>query len=147
MGQARELMDQLTEALTTHQDPKTLANLFAEDAVAHTPDGGELHGRDAIGEYWRQMTDAVPEARYESLASFEVGDTAIDEGIFSGRNTGPMAFPDGTTLPATQRDIRMRGVDFATVRDGQITSYRLYFDQLDFLNQLGLLPEELAQPS
>ncbi|EMF56922.1 MULTISPECIES: nuclear transport factor 2 family protein [Streptomyces] len=147
MGQARELMDQLTEALTTHQDPKTIANLFAEDAVAHTPDAGEIHGRDEIAEYWRQMTDAVPGATYESLASFEVGDTAIDEGVYSGRNSGPLAFPDGTTLPATQRDIRMRGVDFATVRDGRITSYRLYFDQLDFLNQLGLLPEDPAQPS
>ncbi|WP_060883728.1 ester cyclase [Streptomyces caniscabiei] len=147
MGQARELMDQLTEALTTHQDPKTVANLFAEDAVAHTPDGGELHGRDAIAGYWQQMTDAMPEARYESLASFEVGDTAIDEGVFSGTNTGPLAFPDGTSIPATHKDISMRGVDFATVRDGQIVSYRLYFDQLDFLNQLGLLPEEMAQPS
>ncbi|WP_328223810.1 ester cyclase [Streptomyces sp. NBC_00310] len=147
MGQARELMDQLTEALTTHQDPKTIANLFAEDAVAHTPDGGELQGRDAIGEYWRQMTDAVPEATFESITSYEVGDTAVDEGIYSGRNTGPLEFPDGTSLPATQKDIRIRGVDFATVRDGQITSYRLYFDQLEFLNQLGLLPEELAQPS
>ncbi|MFF5361660.1 ester cyclase [Streptomyces scabiei] len=147
MGQARELMDQLTEALTTHQDPKTIANLFAEDAVAHTPDGGEIHGRDDIAEYWRQMTDAVPDATFESLASFEVGDTAVDEGIYSGRNTGPLGFPDGTSIPATQRNIRIRGVDLATVHDGRITSYRLYFDQMDFLNQLGLLPEELTQPS
>lgn len=147
MGQARELMDQLTEALTTHQDPKTLANLFAEDAVAHTPDGGEIHGRDDIAAYWRQMTDAVPDATFESLASFEVGDTAIDEGIYSGRNTGPLELPDGTSIPATLRNIRLRGVDLATVHDGQITSYRLYFDQMDFLKQLGLLPDEPAQPS
>lgn len=147
MGQARELMDQLTEALTTHRDPKAVANLFAEDAVAHTPDGGEIRGREDIAEYWRQMTDAVPEASFESLASFEVGDTAIDEGIYSGRNSGPLVFPDGTSIPATQKDIHIRGVDLATVHDGQITSYRLYFDQLEFLNQLGLLPEELAQPS
>ncbi|MEU1557539.1 nuclear transport factor 2 family protein [Streptomyces scabiei] len=147
MGQARELMDQLTEALTTHQDPKTIANLFAEDAVAHTPDGGEIHGRDDIAEYWRQMTDAVPDAAFESLASFEVGDTAVDEGIYSGRNTGPLEFPDGTSIPATQRNIRIRGVDLATVHDGRITSYRLYFDQMEFLNQLGLLPQEPAQPS
>ncbi|WP_338896682.1 nuclear transport factor 2 family protein [Streptomyces sp. TG1A-60] len=147
MGQARETMDQFTEALTTHQDVKTIANLFAEDAVAYTPDGGEIHGRENIAEYWRQMTNAVPEATFESLAAFEVGDTAVDEGIFSGRNTGPLAFPDGTSIPATQKDIRLRGVDFATVQDGQITSYRLYFDQLEFLGQLGLLPEELAQPS
>ncbi|MCL6736401.1 ester cyclase [Streptomyces neyagawaensis] len=145
MGQAREVMDQLTEALTTHQDPKTIGNLFAEDAVAHTPDGGEIRGRENIAEYWRQMTDAVPEGRYEPLSAFEVGDTAIDEGIYSGRNTGPLALPDGTTLPATHKDITLHGVDFAKVENGQITSYRLYFDQMEFLGQLGLLPEELKQ--
>ncbi|MEV0171019.1 nuclear transport factor 2 family protein [Streptomyces sp. NPDC050803] len=142
MGQARELMDRLTEAVTAAPDIKALAELFAEDAVAVTPDGGELRGRDAIVEYWQQMTDAVPDGTFEPVAAYEVGDTAIDEGFFSGRNTGPIPLPSGETLPATQRDVRIRGVDLATVADGRIVSYRLYFDQMEFLGQLGLLPEE-----
>ncbi|QQM42625.1 ester cyclase [Streptomyces liliifuscus] len=144
MGQARDVMDRLTEALTTNQDLKVIAELYAADAVAFTPDEGEIHGRDNIVEYWRHMTEAVPEATFETVYSYEIGDTAVDEGFFSGRNTGPLVLPSGESLPATQKEIRVRGVDFATVdADGRIASYRLYFDQMDFLGQLGLLPEEL----
>ncbi|WP_155055370.1 ester cyclase [Streptomyces blattellae] len=143
MGEARDVMDRLTDAVTSTPDLKALAELYAEDAVAITPDGGEIHGRDHIVEYWRQMTDAVPEGTYEPVYSYEIGDTAIDEGFFSGKNTGPIQLPSGESLPATQKEIRLRGVDFATVRDGRIVSYRLYFDQMEFLEQLGLLPDEL----
>ncbi|AZQ36576.1 SgcJ/EcaC family oxidoreductase [Streptomyces cyaneochromogenes] len=140
MGQAREVMDRLTAAVTT-ADSKTIAELYAQDAVAVTPDGGELHGRDDIATYWRQMTEAIPEGSYESVHSYEVGNTAIDEGFFSGRNTGPIQLPTGETLAPTQKEIRIRGVDFATVDDsGHIVDYRLYFDEMDFLGQLGLLP-------
>ncbi|MFE6176008.1 ester cyclase [Streptomyces sp. NPDC056464] len=144
MGQAREVMDRLTAAITT-ADSGSLAELYAPDAVAVTPDGGELHGRDDITQYWRQMTQAVPDGTYESVHSYEVGDTAIDEGVFTGRNTGPIQLPDGRTLPPTQKEIRIRGVDLATVDEkGQIVDYRLYFDEMDFLAQLGLLPDEPA---
>ncbi|MFF0158572.1 ester cyclase [Streptomyces sp. NPDC005263] len=142
MGQAREVMDRLTDALTAHQDIKVVGELYAEDAVAVTPDEGEIRGRDHIVEYWRQMTEAVPEATFETLHAYEVGDTAIDEGFFSGRNTGPLQLPTGETLPATQKELRIRGVDIATVADGRIVDYRLYFDEMEFLGQLGLLPEE-----
>lgn len=142
MGEAREVMDRLTEALTSSPDLKAVAELYAPDAVAVTPDGGKIHGRDHIVEYWRQMTDAIPEATYESLYAYEIGDTAIDEGFFTGRNTGPIALPSGEYLPATQKEVRIRGIDLATVRDGHIVSYRLYFDQMEFLGQLGLLPPD-----
>ncbi|MBT2438863.1 SgcJ/EcaC family oxidoreductase [Streptomyces sp. ISL-36] len=141
MGEAREVMDRLTEALTTKPDLEAIADLFAEDAVAVTPDGGEMEGREAIVAYWRTMTEAIPEATFTTLYSFETDDTAIDEGVFSGRNTGPIQFPTGETLPATGKEIRIRGVDLAQVADGRIVSYRLYFDQMEFLGQLGLLPE------
>ncbi|MFF1724958.1 ester cyclase [Streptomyces sviceus] len=143
MGEAREVMDRLTEAVT-HPDLKVIADLYAQDAVAITPDEGEIRGRDNIVEYWRQMTEMVPDGTFETLHAYESGDTAIDEGVFSGRNTGPIRLPTGETLPATQKEFRVRGVDIATVQDGQIVDYRLYFDEMEFLGQLGLLPDEAA---
>ncbi|MGW0548649.1 nuclear transport factor 2 family protein [Streptomyces sp. Wb2n-11] len=139
MGQAREVMDRLTEALTTGTDLKAVMECFAEDAVAVTPDG-EIRGRENIGEYWRQMTDAIPDSTYETAYTHESGNTAIDEGYFTGRNTGPLVLPSGESLEPTNKEVRVRGCDIATVEDGRIVSYRLYFDQLDFLGQLGLLP-------
>ncbi|MFJ3657557.1 ester cyclase [Streptomyces nigra] len=142
MGQAREAMDRLTAAITT-ADSAAIAEVYAKDAVAVTPDGGELHGRDDITAYWRQMSQALPDGTYESVHAYEVGDTAIDEGVFHGHNTGPIQLATGETLPATQKEIRIRGVDFAKVDDeGRIVDYRLYFDEMEFLGQLGLLPDE-----
>ncbi|MEV8089073.1 ester cyclase [Streptomyces nigra] len=142
MGQAREAMDRLTAAITT-ADSAAIAEVYAKDAVAVTPDGGELHGRDDITAYWRQMSQAVPDGTYESVHAYEIGDTAIDEGVFHGHNTGPIRLATGGTLPATQKEIRIRGVDFAKVDDeGRIVDYRLYFDEMEFLGQLGLLPDE-----
>ncbi|GGT82583.1 MULTISPECIES: ester cyclase [Streptomyces] len=141
MGEARTLMDRLTEAVTTKPDMEVVAGLFAENAEAVTPDGGELEGRDAIVAYWRSMTEAMTETSFTTLYTFDTDDTAIDEGVFSGRNTGPIELPTGETLPATGKEIRIRGVDLAQVADGRIVSYRLYFDQMEFLGQLGLLPE------
>ncbi|MFE6944704.1 ester cyclase [Streptomyces chartreusis] len=144
MGQAREVMDRLTTAITAG-DSDAIAGLYAQDAVAVTPDGGELHGRDDIAAYWRQMTEAVPDGSYQSVHAYEVGNTAIDEGVFTGKNTGPIQLPTGETLPPTQKEISIRGVDFATVDDaGRIVDYRLYFDEMEFLGQLGLLPDEAS---
>lgn len=140
MGKAREVMDRMTEALTTSKDLGVVAACFAEDAVAQFPDAGEVHGRDKIVEYWRDMTDAVPNSLYEPVHSYEVGDTAIDEGFWGGKNTGPIHLPAGGTLPATQKNIHIRGVDLATVKNGKIVNYRLYFDQAEFMTQLGLTP-------
>ncbi len=115
MGQAREVMDRLTEALTRGTDLKAVMECFAKDAVAVTPDG-EIRGRENIGEYWRQMTDAIPDSTYESMYAHESGNTAIDEGYFTGRNTGPLVLPSGEILEPTNKEVRVRGCDVATSR-------------------------------
>lgn len=57
----------------------------------------------------------------------------------SGPSTRPR--PMRVEGEATLKQVRMRGCDFATVGGGLIVSYRLYFDQMEFLGQLGLLPD------
>lgn len=44
MGEAREVLDRFTDAFV-RGDLEAAANCYAEDAVAVTPDEGELHGR------------------------------------------------------------------------------------------------------
>jgi hypothetical protein len=48
----------------------------------------------------------------------------------------------GETIPATGKQINVRSCDVATVDSGVITQHRIYFDQMEFLEQLGLLPPE-----
>jgi steroid delta-isomerase-like uncharacterized protein len=140
MGEARDVMDQVTEALNAG-NIDDVRRLYADDATAVTPDQGELQGPDAIVGYLRQLAEAFPDLRYEPLYAHEAGNTAIDEGFVVGTNTQPLPMPTGETLPPTGKSIRVRGCDLATVENGRITSHRFYFDQTEFLGQLGLAPE------
>ena len=141
MGEARDVMDRLTTAVSETKDFQAAAECYSTDAVAVTPDQGELSGRDAIAEYLSQLTDSFSDLRYEYVAKHESGNVAIDEGYVVGTNTGPLPMPSGETVPATGKQIRVRSCDVATVEGGMVTNHRFYFDQMEFLNQLGLLPE------
>ena len=140
MGQAREMMDRVTEAVFNH-DLEGAKALYAPDAVAETPDQGTISGRDAIGTYLGEFIEAFPDASYEPVNKYEAGNDAIDEGYFVGTHTGPLASPTGETIPATGKHVRMRSVDIATVDGGMVTSHRFYFDGMDLMEQLGLAPE------
>ncbi len=140
MGEAREVMDRVTDAILGGKSDE-LPSVYAENATIVTPDAGEISGRDAIVGYFNQLIQAFPDARWESASELETENTAIDEGYFTGTNTGPIPLPTGETVPATGKQVRLRACDAATVRDGRITSHRFYYDQAEFQSQLGLIPE------
>lgn len=145
MGQARTIMDQITEAVTGGDDA-ALERLYAADAVAETPDEGRLEGREAVLGWLRQFSEAFSDISFEMTTASEAGDTAIDEGYLSATHTGPMPGPEGEIAPTGKR-VRLRACDVATIRDGVVVSHRFYFDQLDFLGQLGVLqPSTIVLP-
>ena len=140
MGQARELMDRMTDCMRKH-DFEGLASIYATNAVITTPDEGEIKGREGILDYLRRFSVAIPDFDWEELSARECGDTAVDEGWVVGTNTGPVETPT-ETLPPTGRSLRVRGCDLATVADGQIVKHNFYFDQMELFGQLGLLPDQ-----
>lgn len=97
MGEAREVMDRVTEAVL-NGDSEALKALYAPDAVAETPDQGTITGRDQIAAYLGEFSAAFPDASWEDLYKHETGETAIDEGYFVGTNTGRMTGPNGDTI-------------------------------------------------
>jgi ketosteroid isomerase-like protein len=141
MGNARTVLDRLTAAGLERHDLTAVVECYAENAVVTAPDAGEVRGRDQIAEYWRTFIDSFPDSRYESLNKLESGNRAIDEGYFVGTNTGPLHLPDGQTMPATGKRVRLRSCDIATVQGDKVTEHHLYFDQMEFMGQLGLAPE------
>ena len=67
------------------------------------------------------------------------------EGTWTGTHDGTIPLPDGE-VPATGRTVSFRFAIAAT-RDPsgeRAKSVNLYFDNLEFLGQLGVLPESAA---
>ena len=139
MGEAREVFDRATAAINAH-DAEAIAACYTEDAEVRDPFGTH-RGRQDVAEYWRVFFTAFPDARGEAVRRYDAGDTAIDEWEFEGTHTGPLANPDGSVIPATGKTVRMRGADFGRVESGLIAEHRIYFDQMEMLAQLGLVPE------
>jgi ketosteroid isomerase-like protein len=139
MGQARELLNRVTEAVVAG-DLDALREVYDKDVVVTTPDAGTLHGIEAFIEWNRAFVDSFSERDYHSERGLETGECAIDQGEFIGTHTGPMELPDGSSLPPTGKRVRMRSVDIATVSDGKIVRHDFYFDQADLAAQLGVAP-------
>lgn len=143
MGQAREVMDRLTAAVTSG-DKEAAAACYAPNAVAVTPDQGEITGPESISNYLSQFAEAFPDFSYEYAHKHDADNVAIDEGFIVGTHTGPLPLPTGESQPPTGKSIRVRSCDIAQVEGGLITAHHFYYDQMEFLGQLGLLPESWA---
>ncbi|MGH3656861.1 MAG: ester cyclase [Micromonosporaceae bacterium] len=139
MGEAREVMDRLYQALVS-KDIKAVANCYAENVVAMTPEQGEIKGRDGLLAYFQGFFDGLSDVGFEYIGKHESGNVAVDEGYITGTNTGPLPGAAGESVPATGRKIKVRTCDVTVVEGGVVTQHRFYSDQTEFLEQLGLTP-------
>ena len=132
LEQARRFFDALNA-----QELDAVAAMIAPTADIRTPigsfTGGEAY-RDWMAMHFRALPDFVHEIR--GFAA-EEGQTLAFELHARGTFSGPLALPGGDAAP-TGRRIDISAVDFWRFDDGLIVDYRLYFDRLDFLDQLGL---------
>jgi hypothetical protein len=53
-----------------------------------------------------------------------------------------MALP--APVPPTGRAFSVEFADFFQIRDARVVTHRVYYDQIDFLSQLGLTPPPSA---
>ena len=118
-----------------------------DEASTWVVPGAELHGKEQLRPWLELFWQGFSSFRHDLNAIYEAGpDRLICEGVWSGRNDGPLAMPDGSEAPPTGREVAFR---FAIVVDrepgAQVAgAVRLYFDQLEFLGELGLVPDPAA---
>jgi hypothetical protein len=83
------------------------------------------------------------DARQVLRSSVEEADRVAVEGSFVGTFTETLDGPTGP-VPPTGRAFRVEFADFFQIRDGGVVAHRVYYDQVDFLGQLGLMPPPAA---
>lgn len=112
----------------------------SESVEITAPGGLNLHGLSGAEMYWEAWCGAFPDNQQIMPTVVGMGNHAAAEGVFEGTHTGTLHAPDGTAIPATDRPISGKFSEFFVVRDDKIVSIHLYYDQLDMLTQLGLMP-------
>jgi predicted ester cyclase len=137
MSDTRTAFDSLTDAMNRH-DLDAIADGYGQQVVVNSPDG-TFEGRQAATAYLESFLGAFPDLTVNVWSKVTSGDLVCDEWTLTGTNTGPLPLPDGSTLPATGKRVELRGCDIAALEDGQVISHRLYYDNVDFLTQLGIM--------
>ena len=133
---------QQIEALFAHwarglnqHDASALSMLYAPNAVVESPmAGGEVKGRNAIGEVTRAWLSGFPDVTFTLEALLIDGDRAAWIGVTHGTDTGGFM-----GLPPTNKPFRVPMVFLCTVADGVIIHERRIYDFTGMLVQIGLL--------
>jgi steroid delta-isomerase-like uncharacterized protein len=139
MADTKSVADAGVQTFNDH-DEDAIRALYADDAVLEAPGNVHVEGADACTEYVMVWQRAFPDATLTVHNEVVAGDTAVHEFTFDGTQTETLASPGGE-IPATNRRVTGRGTEVIRVVDGKIASFHLYFDQVDVLTQLGLMPE------
>ena len=114
------------------------ADPWAADAEFIAP-GAKVSGRDDVIGFIAVFQEAFPDLRLEIEQLLTDGSAAAAEGIMTGTHDGVFRTPNGDVAP-TGRAIALRWAAVYVTEGDTLKSEHLFFDQMDFLGQLGLLP-------
>ncbi|MEO8688217.1 MAG: ester cyclase [Solirubrobacteraceae bacterium] len=123
------------EQLNQH-DVSGLKRFWGDDTVERFPDR-TCRGADEIVRYFEDTFAAVPDMRMEIVSIAEQGDDVFVHWKMTGTHTGPVQGIEGTG-----KAIELDGIDHFVLRDGNVVSNFVVFDQMQYSRQLGILPSQ-----
>jgi predicted ester cyclase len=141
MAHPEELARRILE-VTDAQDWAAREALLTADCDFVTP-AGPMRGRAATTAYSAPFALAFPDSRHEIALLTGAGDVVVVEGVWTATHLGQLDTPQGP-VPATGRSVALPFVVVMRASGDLMTSLHVYFDQLAFLAQLGLLPTPQA---
>ena len=140
MADARRIATEFVDAFNAH-DAERIRALNAPDGVVEAPGDVRVEGRDATTAYAMGWLDAFPDARLTVHTELVDGDWVAQRFTFEGTHEAPLESPTGP-IPATHRRLSGRGMQLVRVEGDAVAETHLYFDQVQVLTQLGLMPME-----
>jgi steroid delta-isomerase-like uncharacterized protein len=139
MADARQVGADFVDAFNAHDEDR-IRQLNAENAVLEAPGDVRVEGREAATQYAMAWLRAFPDARIDVKNELVSGDWVAQEFTFEGTHEDTLSGPGGE-IPATHRHLSGRGVQVFRVEGDAVADTRLYFDQVQIMTQLGLMPE------
>jgi len=114
---------------------------YTDDAEVQMPGAPPFKGKDAIRQAWQMWMTAFPDEHPIRIRHLIDGNTVVTEWTSEATHSGPLMMPTGDTLPPTGRKITTSGVTVQEIDGDRCAKQVFYFDNVEFLQQLGLMPE------
>ena len=138
MPEVKETTDRFVAAFNAH-DVTALEALHASDIKFNAPGGFKATNAKDATAYATTWLKAFPDGKMKVRTEIMSGPWVVQEVLMEGTHTAPLESPTGTISP-TYKKVVGYGVQLLRVENGKIAEARIYFDQLDQMSQLGLIP-------
>ena len=138
MPEVKDTTDRFVAAFNAH-DERALDALHADNIKFNAPGGFKATNAKDATAYAMTWLKAFPDGKMKVRTEIVSGPWVVQEIQMEGTHTAPLDAPTGA-IPPTYKKVTGYGVQILRVEDGKIAEARIYFDQLDQLTQLGLLP-------
>jgi len=134
-----ETFDELDFDVFTNQKWNRLQESHAKDIIVYWPDGRITEGIETHIEDLKAMFVWAPDTRIEQHSvKIASGPWTSVIGEIEGTFTEPMPLPDGTSIPPTGKSFKLTMNTVGYWQDGVMTEEYLFWDNLEFMKQLGL---------
>ena len=138
MTEVKDTAARFVDAFNAH-DEQALHALHAADIKFNAPGGFKATNAKDATAYAMTWLKAFPDGKMKVRSEIVSAPWVVQEIQMEGTHTAPLDSPTGAIAPTYKKVVGF-GVQILRVADGKIAEARIYFDQLDQLSQLGLLP-------
>jgi ketosteroid isomerase-like protein len=114
--------------------------VVSPDSELEMPGGMQFTGFDQIQQVEGAFWEALPDSQIKRATEHVAGDTVVAEGFLTGTHTGVFRTPQGE-IPASGNPVNLRYASVKRVSGDRIVSEHLYFDQMEFMMQIGAMPQ------
>jgi steroid delta-isomerase-like uncharacterized protein len=128
-----ELIRWAFDQLNRH-DVTPLKAFWDDTTLERFPDQ-TCRGADEIAAYFENVFAGVPDFRMEIRSLVAEGDDVFVQWHMTGTHSGPLF-----GVVPTGKPLAVDGIDHFVVRDGRVVSNFVVFDQMQFAQQIGLMP-------
>jgi steroid delta-isomerase-like uncharacterized protein len=142
MTDVRQAARESLDAFNSH-DAERIRDGYADRIIFEAPGDVRLTSPDEATEFAMSWLRAFPDAKITAQNELAAGDWFVYEFTFEGTHENPLVSPDGE-IPATNKQLKGRGAQIMKFENGKIVEEHLYWDQVQLLTQLGLMPEASA---
>lgn len=138
MPEVKETTDRFVAAFNAH-DESALTALHADNIKFSAPGGFKATNAKDATAYATTWLKAFPDGKMKIRSEITSGPWVVQEILMEGTHTAPLESPTGPIAP-TYKKVVGYGVQLLRIENEKVAEARIYFDQLDQMRQLGLIP-------
>lgn len=132
---SRAIIQRFIEEILNQKKLEVAEEIVAENFVELDPFPGQAQGRQGLKDVLGMFFSAFPDMHWVIEEQITDGEKVVTRFTWTGSQQGTFM-----GLPATGKQVKVKGVVIDRVVDGRMVDSRILMDSMGMMQQLGVLP-------